>query len=162
MAEQYTINGKWLKSLFGITVYKDSGVRESSDSFMAWPDRKESLTVERQDEDGLQVDLASPKFASREFVLKCALNANNRADYFNKYNGFRTEVFAADTHELYVADQDQLYYVYYKKQANFKTLSNINNDGVWATFDVIFGERNPSENMQSVYLVDDQDRFLIA
>lgn len=162
MAEQYTINGKGLKAVFGITVYKENGARESSDSFMAWPKRKDSLTVDRQDQDGIQIDLTDPKVASREFVIKCALNAADRTDYFNKYNGFRTEVLGAETHEVYVADQDQLYYVFYKEQQNFKTLSNIDNDGVWATFDVVFGETNPNENMQFIYLVDDQDRYLIA
>lgn len=161
MAEAYKINGKGLYEIFGTRVIKDAGTRESSDSFMQWPDRKSSLTIDREDSDGIEIDLADPKFSPREFVLTCAMEADDRADFFNKYNGLRTEFFSAETHELYILDHDKTYYVYYKSQRNYKSLTNINQDGVWATFEIILGERNPSQNMEAVYLVDDQDRYLI-
>lgn len=159
---QYKLDGNDIDTLYGITVYKDSGSRESSDSFLAWPKRKDSLTVDRQDQDGMRIDLNDPKVASREFILKCAIKAANRDDFYQKYNGFRTAVLGAETHTIYSYDLNQTFNVFYKEQQNFKTLSNVNQDNVWATFDVVFGETNPNENMQFVYLVDDQDRYLIA
>ncbi len=158
----YVLNGKDLTSVFGVTIVKDNGSRESSDSFMAWPSRKDSLTVDRQDQNGLEIDLSDPKVASREFVLKCILIASDREDYFTKYDALRTELLGADTHQVYISDHDRTYNVYYKRQSDFRSLSNINNDGVWATFTVVLGETNPNENMEFVYLVDDQDRYLIA
>lgn len=162
MAEQYKLNGLGLTETYGVTVYKEGNQRESSDSFMAWPKRKESLTVDRQDQDGVQIDLSDPKLASRDFVLKCAIHAEDRDDYFSKYNAFRTELLGADTHEIYVADHDKTYIVYYKEQRSFRSLTNVNADNVWATFEVVLGEVNPTENMEYVFLVDDQDRYLIA
>lgn len=162
MEEQYLFNNQGLWQTFGVIVNKDNNGRTSSDSLLAWPDRKPSLENDRQDQNGIEIDLDDPKFSSREFILKCAIHATSRADFKTKYNGFRTALFSQDVHSLYSYDHDETYKVFYKKQSNFRSFDNINSDNVWCTFDVILGETNPSENMTDVYLVDDQDRFLIA
>lgn len=163
MTEQYLFNSQGLFAVFGIIVSLDNGSRQSSDSLLAWPERKPSLENNRQDQDGIEIDLDDPKFAAREFVLKCAMKANDRADFFSKYDGFRTALFSQDTHDLYSFEHDRTYHVFYKKQANFRSFSPIDvvND-IWATFDVILGETNPRLNLIDEFLVDDQDRFLIA
>lgn len=163
MADTYSINGKGFESVFGVIVTKDAANdRVSEDSFMQWSDRKESLRVDRQDRNGDLIDLSEPKFESREFILTCHLKATDRADFFTKYEAFRTEFYSADTHQLYIQDHNRTYQVYYKKQANFKSLSNINNDGIWCRFEIILGERNPFDNQLPIFLVDDQDRYLIT
>lgn len=161
MAEQYLFNNIGL-SLYGIIVRLDGSGRESIDSLLSWPERKPSLTNDRQDQNGIEIDLDDPKFAAREFVLKCALHAEDRDDFKRKYNGFRTALFSQDTHNLFSVEDNETYKVFYKKQNSFRTYNPINKlTDVWATFDVVLGETNPTENLQDVYLVDDQDRFLI-
>lgn len=163
MAEAYILNGKGLQEIFGTTVIKnDAKDRESSDSFLEWAKRKPSLTINREDHSGELIDLSEPQMEAREFVLVCSMSANGKEDFFNKWNGLRTEFYGADTHQLYIAEHDKTYQVYFKEQRNVKSTNNINKDNVWIFFDIVLGERDPEENQDAVYLVDDQDRFLIT
>lgn len=160
MAEAYKLNNKGMIEVFGTIV-----TRESSDSFLAYAARKDSLTIDREDEDGIQIDLAAPKLKSREFILNCTIVANNRADYMNYYNGLFTELIGADTHTIYIKDHDKTYSVYYKEQRGLKKYGNLDTtaaDKIGVSFQLVLGERNPAENIDFVYLVDNQDRYLIA
>lgn len=143
--------------LFGVVV-----TSESSDSFLAFPDRKSSLTKDFQDQNGILIDLSKPRFSAREFVLKCGLVAESREDYFNKYNGLFTELSGRDSHRIYIRDHDQTYSVYYKSQRSIKKITQINRDKIGVSFELVFGEANPMDNLKPVYLVDDKGRYLIA
>jgi len=152
-----TLNGKILKDLFGAVISGGSG------SLLAYPKRKESLSTDWPEEEGIDIDLSAPTFEAREFTLNMALLAESLADFKSKYNGLFTELRGQDTHELYIADHDTTYILYYKSQSNFKKLVNsFNNGKVGVTFDLVFGETNPDDNISAVYLVEDQDRYLTA
>lgn len=152
----YSLNGKNLYNVFGLMV--NSG----SDTFLRYPKRKDSLSNNWLDENGLDIDLEAPRFESREFTLKCTLEATGRADFWNKYNGLFTELGGTGTHTLYVPDLDKTYTLFYKEQNNLSKLTNLANNVVYVSFDLVFGETNPTENIEPVYLVDSDDRFLIA
>lgn len=152
-----TLNGKSLKGLFGTLISGGSG------SLLIYPKRKDSLSTDWPEEEGIDIDLSDPTFEAREFTLNMTLLADSLADFKSKYNGLFTELSGQDTHELYIGDHDTTYIVYYKSQANFKKLVNsFNNGKVGVTFDLVFGETNPDDNIPAVYLVDDQDRYLTA
>ena len=46
--------------------------------------------------------------------------------------------------------------------ANFKPVSKLTAGEVYATFDLVLGEMNPDDNIDPVYLVDDDGAFIIA
>ncbi|MBD1394257.1 hypothetical protein [Mucilaginibacter glaciei] len=153
---RYAWNGYDFKALFGVTARRDS------DPFIAWADVKDSLEQDFKDEDGIIKDLAEPKFKPREFTMKLALIANGREDFFYKYEAFQTVVTAPGLHELYRAENNRFYQVYFKKQTNLTTLTQLDALRVGIMFDLVLGELNPLANIVRVYLVDDQDRFLTA
>lgn len=153
----YILNGKDLFGVFGTTVQSGSG------SFLSFPERKGSLQHNWSDQDGLDIDLTSPKFEARDFRLQCTLISDARDDFWNKYNGLFTELSTMGTHQLYVEDLDKTYTLFYKSQTNLKKLTRLNSTSqIGVSFDLIFGETDPMDNIEAVYLVDDQDRYLIA
>lgn len=153
----YILNGKDLFGVFGVTVQSGSG------TFLSFPERKGSLQHNWSDQDGLDIDLSAPRFEARDFRLQCTLITNSRSDFWTKYNGLFTELSAMGTHQLYVEDLDKTYTLYYKNQTNLKKLTRLaNNMLIGVSFDLVFGETDPMDNIEAVYLVDDQDRYLIA
>ncbi|TAE81917.1 MAG: hypothetical protein EAY81_09410 [Bacteroidetes bacterium] len=159
----YKLNNKDFKGIFGIDV------TTGSNTFLAFPKRKESLNKNWAELNGLEIDLQEPFFESREFKLNCCLNVVNlgnataaKTEYWNKYNGLFTELSGLGTHQLFVEDLGKTFYVYYKEQSNFQKLTSFSSGKIAVTFDLVFGETNPSDNMDAVYLVDEQDRYLIA
>lgn len=160
---KYKLNNKDFKGVFGLDVMSGSS------DFLAFPNRKQSLERNWAEQNGLEIDLLEPKFEAREFKLICSLNIVNLGtptaavtEFWNKYNGLFTELSGLGTHELYIADLGRTFTVYYKKQVNISKITPISSGKIAVTFELIFGETDPSDNIEAVYLVDEQDRYLIA
>ena len=154
---QASLDGLDFKATYGVVISKGSS------SLLAFPGRKQSLSHDWQDEEGIDIDLSNPVFEPRDFTLTCAQIAASRDDFFTKNNALFTALSAPGTRQLYIADMDRTFIVYYKSQANCTKLSKIiNTSKVGIKFDLVFSETNPADNIPAVYLVDDQDRFLIA
>jgi len=152
-----TLNGHDLKGLYGLVI------SNGTVQFLALPARKASVNHDWPEETGLDIDLANPNFSAREFTLSCAVIADSRDDFMSKYNGLFTELSGLDTHALYLEELGQTYQIYYKSQANLTKLSKINNTTkVGVKFDLVFGERDPADNMEPVYLVDENANFIIC
>jgi hypothetical protein len=153
---QYKLNGFDLRETYGVVI------SNGSDTFLAFPKRKESLEHNWQEQDGIDKDLAEPHFEAREFRLTCALIANGLIDFNSKYNAFFTELAKQGVHDLYIKDLDRAFKVYYKDQENMSKITQLDRVKCAVKFELIFGETNPADNIPTVYLVDDEDRFLTA
>lgn len=150
-------NAHDMKETYGIVI------SNGTNTFLALPQRKASVSHDWPEEQGIEIDLDQPTFEPREFTLNCALIATSRDDFFAKYDGFFTEISTMGIHELYINDLDKTFLVYYKSQQNCTKLSKIiNTTKVGIKFDLVLGETNPADNIPAVYLVDDEDNFLIA
>lgn len=153
-------NNKDLRAVFGTVVL-------NSEDFLPFPKRKESLKHDFPDTNGLDIDLAQPTFAAREFKLKCVLEAVGdneelaKANFWNLWNGLFTEVSAVGVHELYLGAISRTFYVYYINQQSVSKMS-FENGRIVVSFEIVFGETDPYANIQKVYLVDHNDKFLIA
>lgn len=144
-------------AVFGLTI--NNGMAD----FLAFPKRKDSVEHDWPEEDGIDKDLADPHFASREFRLTCTLSATSRDDFKAKHFGLYNELKSSGTVELYFADLDETFYVFYKEQEGFKKLSSrINSSNIDVQFDLIFGEINPADNIDDTYIVTDLDEYIIA
>jgi len=153
----YILNGNDLWQAYGVLVEGGSG------SFMAYPARKESLSHDFRDRDGLDVDLWQPRFKAREFVLKCALHAAGRDGFWARWNGLFTELAGSGKHALEIADLGRTFAVFYREQRNVKKLTPLGGgQGAWARFDLVFGEANWEDNIERTYLVDHGDRYLVT
>lgn len=156
MQGSYILNGKDLFTIFGLVI---SG---GSDTFLGFPKRKESLVHSWPEEQGIDIDLSEPNFEAREFKLICNLISAGRTEFWTKYNGLFTELSTQGTHNLYIKDLDRTFLIYYKSQENIGKITQLDKDRVAIKFDLVFGETNPEDNIEVVYLVDETDRFLIA
>ncbi|MEO7212661.1 hypothetical protein [Mucilaginibacter sp.] len=152
----YTLNGYDLKEMFGLVI------SNGSDTFLAYPKRKDSLQNNWPEQDGIDKDLTDPHFEARDFKLSCALIAEGREDFKTRYDALFTLLSGQGSKELYIADIDRAYHVYYKEQVNLTKLTQLNRESCGVKFDLVFAETNPFDNIPAVYLVDDQDRFLSA
>jgi hypothetical protein len=156
--QQYLLNSKNLKSVFG------TAVSFGAASLWVWPDRKSSVELDFPEEDGIVKDLTDPHFSARDFRLSCWKMANSRDELNAYYFGLFTELKAPGLHTLYNYDLDTTIYFYFKSQQNFRK-SNRKLDGdykVAVEFDLILSETDPDDNLPAYYLVDSSDRFLIA
>lgn len=158
----YKLNGKDLKEVFSVTIAK------GSEDFLAFPERKESLKNDFKDRDGIYVDLLEPKFQARKFTIKCNLIVKNEivsvahAEFWQKYNGLFTELSTPGVLTLEISDLGKTFNVFYESQDNLEKLTQLQRNTIGVRFDLVFSETNPADNIDLVYLVDDQDRFLIA
>jgi hypothetical protein len=152
-----TLDGFDLKATYGLVI------SNGTVQFLQFPTRKASVSHDWPEENGVDIDLDTPFFEAREFTLTCALIADNRDDFMNQYNGLFTQLSGLDTHALYMEETGQTYQVYYKSQANLTKLSKINNTTkVGVKFDLVFGETNPYDNFEPVYLIDENDNFIVG
>ncbi|MEO6522255.1 MAG: hypothetical protein ABIN91_11295 [Mucilaginibacter sp.] len=150
------LNGKNF-NLFGLII-----PHNGSDSFLLFPARKQSLSYDFPDESGIDIDLTTPQFSAREFTLKLSMVANNRADFWTKYNGLFTELSLPGTTTIYLDDADKSFLVYYKSMSDITKLSVLNSSGqVGCSFDLVFGEADPRSNIDVVYLDADLNDYLI-
>ncbi|MGJ1420438.1 hypothetical protein ACR79T_12495 [Sphingobacterium spiritivorum] len=156
MTSQYKLNNNDLYTIFGVLV------EGGSNSFLAYPSRKDSMTHDFTDKNGLDIDLQDPRFNSREFTLNCALTASSVEDFWTKYNALFTELSNSGTHKLSITDLGRDYRVYYKEQRNIRKLTPLSGKPeVWIKFDLVFGEANWTDNIEAVYLIDHDGNYLI-
>jgi len=155
MEGTYILNGIDLWTAYGLLVEGGSG------GFLALPARKESLSHDFTDRDGLDIDLWQPRFRAREFALRCALHAPDRDAFWTRYNALFTELAAPGAHTLEVADLGRAFRVYYKEQRNLRKLTPLHGgEGAWLRFELVLAETNHLDNIERTYLVDHIGRYL--
>ncbi|MCZ4244983.1 hypothetical protein [Pedobacter punctiformis] len=158
------LNNKDLESVFGVIIESD-GLNE----FLAFPKRKDSLNHNWPEVNGKDIDLSNPTFEARKFTLKCVLTALGSTDqirndnFWSQYNGLFTELSGVGTHEIYLASIDKTFIAYYVDQQSVSKITHVDQEKkLIIKFDIIFQESDPFANIQKVYLVDQDDTFLIA
>ncbi|MDO3641979.1 hypothetical protein [Mucilaginibacter sp. L3T2-6] len=153
---QATINGNEIFTTYGLTIMA------GMETFLAYPKRKDSVSHDWPEEEGIDIDLSEPHFEAREFTLKVLLMGADRADFKTKYYGLFAELSSANNMELYFTDIDQTFTVYFKTQQNVsKVKRRLDTQNVGVTFDLVFGESDPNDNID-VFIVTDLDEFIIA
>jgi hypothetical protein len=152
----YGLNSKDLWAVFGVKVVTGSS------TFLQYNKRKDSLSHDFPEEMGIDIDLTQPTLSSRQPTLSCVLKATSRDDFFNKYDGLFTELRQLGTLEIYIADHNRNYILYWTEQQNISKLSQIDTTYIGVTFDLVFAETNPTDNISAVYLVDEHDNYIIA
>ena len=156
------LNNKDIRALFGLYIERDG-----YDDFLSFPKRKESLKKNWADQNGQQVDLSEPFFEPRQFRLKCVLKAigntiqEKKENFWNQYNALFTELKQPGSLDLYIEALGKTFTLFYVDQANVDK-KGIETKRMFITFDLIFEETDPSINIPDVFLVDENDNFLIA
>lgn len=130
-----TINGKNLLTQFGLIIQTGTA------GLLEFPERKESISNDWSDENGIERDLAAPKFKDNEVTLKCGILANDDTAFWAFYDALFIELSRPNFQELYIDDHSRAYQVFYKKSGNFnKVTKRLKGLGtkVFVKFDLTF------------------------
>ncbi|WP_312133392.1 hypothetical protein [Empedobacter sp.] len=126
------INNKDLKAIYGLAILT------GRERLLAYPERKEPLNFDWQDQNGVDYYLSKVFFKDTEVTLQCAIMANDNVDFWVKYNAFFKEISQPNYQQLFIDDHDMNYQVFYKSGNNFKhslkRLKNVNK--VFVKFDL--------------------------
>lgn len=155
---QYFIDGKDLFLVFGIVV--ESG----SDDLLKFPERKDSESYDWQDENGIDIDLSRVFFGSREINLQCSMHAKDEADFWNKRQAFMATLAQPELRRLEVTELSSSFYVYYKSCPTFTRFTRIKRSSAAGVskFSITFIEKSPTIDSSNVYMITDDNRFMIT
>lgn len=117
------LNNKELKATYGLAILT------GREKFLSFPERKEPLSFDWQDENGQEYQLQKVYFKDKEVVLKCAFLVDDNVMFWEKYNAFFKEVTKPNYQSIYIDDHDMSYECFYKSANNFnhglKRLKNV-------------------------------------
>ena len=159
-AGQYYMDGKDLFLVYGVIVEK------GMDDLLKIPDRKDSIEHDWKDENGLDVDLSRVFFEAREVSLQCAILADTDADFFNKYTGFIAMLAQPDLRRLEVSSLSRSFYVFYKSCTSWVRETKVRGRGegekIGFKFTITFIEKNPTIDSSNVFMITDDNMFMIT
>ncbi len=129
-----SLNGRNLLQDFGMIIQTGTA------QLLEYPERKERIKYDWPEENGTQYDLQEVRFKDREVTLRCAILADNDSLFWQSYNALFVELSKPGFQQLYIADHNMHYSVFYKKSGNFqklmKRLKNV--PKVFVKFDLTF------------------------
>ncbi len=127
-----TLNGVNLLSGFGLIIQTGAA------ALLEYPERKESVKYDWPEENGVQYDLAAPRFKDKEITLRCAILKDTHVQFWAAYNALYLQLSKPGAQQLYIDDHGKTYSVFYKKSGNFnirlKRLKNVSK--VFVKFDL--------------------------
>jgi len=154
---RHFLDGMDLWTSFGIFV--ESG----SDDFLKFPDRKDSISHDWQDSNGLDVDLSRVYFKDRDITLKMAIIVGSEEEFWTKRKAFLAQWAQPGTRRLTVGEFQQTFYVYYKSCGSFSRFTRIMNaTKIMCKFSIIVTEPEPTFDNNDVFLVDEDGRFIVS
>lgn len=111
-----SLNSKNLKQTYGLIIQTGTA------KLLEYPERKDPLSFDWQDQNGIDYQLDKVFFKDKEVTLNCAFMADTDVIYWKNYNAFFAEISKAGYQKLYIYDHGKTYDVFYKKTANFEHL----------------------------------------
>jgi hypothetical protein len=133
---------------------------------LRFPERKDSISHDWKDENGIDVDLSRVFLASREATFSCNFLAANEADFWTKYNSFIYILRQPGLRRLEIAEFGRSFYLYYKScpsYARFTRIKRGTNAGmISCKFQITLVEKNPTFDSGNVYLITDAVKFIIT
>ena len=160
-AGKYIIDGRDFWTIYSILV--ESG----SDGFLRYPSKKDSIQKDWSDADGIDIDLSGVYFNAREISLKCAIIANDEADFWLKYEAFIVQWKQPGIHRIEVGEFGlRSFYCYYKDTSSFERFTPVQDGNgqlkIACKFTLNIIEAEPKLNNNNVFIITQDGRFLIT
>lgn len=158
-----TRSGKYY--LDSIDVWNAYGLIVSSgiDDFLKFPERKESITHDWLDRDGIDVDLTETFLKEKDISLDIAIIADNETDFWDKYEKLLNHLRRPGARRIEVTQLSRSFFVFYKNCSSFTALTKIRNENkIACKFTLVLTENEPSINSTNVYLTDEEGRFIVT
>lgn len=158
-AGKYFIDSKDFWTIFNVVV--ESG----SDDFLKYPSRKESITRDWADANGLDVDVSSVFFNARDISLRCAIITDDPDNFWEKHLAFIAQWALPGMHRIQVGEFGlRSYFCIYKDTSDFKRYTSVREGEpfkVACKFTINFTELEPVLNASDVFIIDHDGKFLI-
>lgn len=155
-------NGRYYMDGADLWVHFNIGVESGSDDFLKMPKRKDTISHNWLDENGLDVDLSRTFLEAKQIELKCHLLADNEAQFWDCYNRFMAALTKPGIRRITVAEFDRDFYCFYNEcniYTRFTRLKTVNK--IACKFSVKLTERVPYMST-ATFVIDDAGRFLIT
>lgn len=125
------------------------------------PDRKASDSHDFPEKNGIVIDLDQPTFSARSFPFVFVFSGDTVEDVKDNFLAFFTICKQPGVKQFYNDFVNMSVYIYYVNQNGMQPMYK-NSEGGWSLQCTInFSETDPDLNLPNVYLVDDQNRFLV-
>jgi len=132
----YLLNGSNIKTVYSVYIEKASG-------FLALPRRKESLSNNWLDENGLEIDLTSPKWEARRSNLDCFILGTTYSDVRTKIKTFINEMIKPGLHHLKLSGVPGIFLVYVEDGFDPERGSRLNDTKSICSFSLPLAEPYP-------------------
>jgi hypothetical protein len=156
----YFIDGKDIWTAYNIFV--ESG----SDDFLQYPAKKESITHDWMDSNGIDVDLSRVFLEPREITLRCAIIVTSSDQFWQKYTGFIADLTQPGTRRIEVAEfGSRSFNVHYKSCNDFTRLTRVKEGTttkIACKFTLVLVEPVPVLDNGNIFIVDEDGRFLVT
>lgn len=162
LSGRYFIDGMDIWSAFGLFV--ESG----SDGFLNYPSRKDGISHDWRDSNGIDVDVSLNFLGPRDITLNFALLSASESDYWTKYQNFITAMVQPGMRRIQLAQfVGKSYQVFYKSCQAYHRFTKIvdadEDHKIASKFSVTFTESNPAPSASDLFIVTTQDgRFLVT
>jgi hypothetical protein len=151
------IDGKDLWDTYGIIV------QSGSNDFLKFPARKDSITHNWLDSNGIDVDLSLPFFDAKKIVLKCTMIAATEDEFWQNYAGFLGEWAKPGTRDWSVSEFQKTFQVYYTESTEFTRLNKIiGNAKIACQFSLNLVQVEPDIDEGDAFIVDEDGRFIVT
>lgn len=143
-------------------LYYKVGVESGSDDLLKMPKRKESITHNWLDENGIDVDLSRVFVEAKDIELKCHIIADSEADFWENYNRLQTTLKKPGLRRLTITEFGRDFFVYYKEcniYTRFTRIKSVNK--VACKFSLKLTETVPQLTEQT-FIVDESTQFIIT
>ncbi|WP_343302845.1 hypothetical protein AAHN97_14970 [Chitinophaga niabensis] len=156
---QYYIDGADLWLVYGMIIEDRAG----TDALLQFPERKESISHDWADENGLDIDLSRVYLKEKEFSLNISIQAAGESDFWDKYHKFLNMLRQPGLRRLEVSELASSYFVFYKSCTSFARRTRIKGSSkIAAQFSITLVEPSPQLDSTNVYIMDEEGRFLIT
>ncbi|MEX6691267.1 hypothetical protein QTN47_27405 [Danxiaibacter flavus] len=154
------LDGIDIQTVFGISI--ESG----TDDFLKYPAKKDSITHDWQDANGLDVDLTKMFFNARNISLRCNVIVDNEEQFWQNYQSFLAQLAKPGYRRIQVSQfGEKSFYCYYKECTSFTRFTRIKDNGlsrIGCKFTLNLVEGEPNIDYNNVFIVDEQGRFLVS
>jgi hypothetical protein len=144
-------------------------IERGSADFLRYPPKKESITHDWLDSNGVDVDLSRIFFQERQVTLACGIIADSEEDFWLRHDSFIATLTQPGLRRLmFKSHGDRQYFVYYKDCSNYTQIkalkgqeaSILGPNKVAAKFSLIIEEPNPFVDSTLTVIVDEDGRYL--
>lgn len=160
LSGKYQFDGKDLWVAY--SVFVESG----SDDFLKYAAKKESITHDWMDSNGIDVDTSRVFVGPRDITLRCAIIVATEAEFWQKYTGFIADLTQPGSRRITVVEfGSRSFYCIYKDCGSFDRFTRLR-DGtttkIACKFSLTLTETNPNLPNDNIFIVDEEGRFLIT